>query len=806
MSQITVAFARAPAKHPPPTSTRSSMSNHDRSAATATAKPAAGPNAAARVPAGMKKISRLFAFTRLTRGRPDSANGNHPEWDSASTRESSPDVHQLTSRRRRAEPEARRPARNGLSRLVADDQNPPCAICATIDFPCLLNWRPGQPRPWIPLAHTLAELSACPYCIFFQALVGAEPDLTRKFTPYLRIRQAFERLGVGEKHELGGAVLFEVTTKSKALPWGYIVRVVEGNDDLAGYREATPAIRGRVIPPKLDPALPRTWIDFCMTNHSHTACGSRGPPIRGLKLVDCREEEVVFVDDLNAEAVEYVTLSYARGNASLDETDPPGSLPEELPQLLADAMSVTRSLGFRYLWVDRYCFPQYNAVERRRQLDKMGEIYARSALTLIVAAGEGMSDGIPGVSVPREEQLSLQTEAGYFTTSLIRPDVEVANSKWASRGWTYQEGLLSRRRLVFTPSQIYFQCQSLHCHETISYPLQTKPALNLGRVFPPTGAGTRTGDFKNIANGYLGREFAYPEDRLDAFRGILDQYAQMDPSMDNILGLPLFHGNDFKNKPDPSRIDRLAVGLGWRHDPAGDTETSTYPMYLHGQFPSWTWLAWKLRPEYTGYGPYFNLYQVGDETPLVDGISAVPNMDISIGFKDDKVLSWEHQGEAIAARSTPISFLRLRTYCFYIRLTVKPASADGASSSSPSRSPSSVTLTSPDLRDALRPSLTAMLLRAAHNTPDADPPPGDHELVGAFISGRDWKTDESFESANVLVCGRRDWAADGELVRLGTLELGAGGLLGVDEETAVVKGAMNDDRRLDVQLRELDIY
>ncbi|KAF4977263.1 hypothetical protein FDECE_18375 [Fusarium decemcellulare] len=770
---------------------------------------AAGPNsnsAAARVPAGMKKISRLFAFTRLTRGRPDSANGNaHNEWDSASTRESSPDVHQLSSRRRRAEPEARRPARNGLSRLVADDQNPPCAICATIDFPCLLNWRPGQPRPWIPLAHTLAELSACPYCIFFQALVGAEPDLTRKFTPYLRIRQAFERLGVGEKHELGGAVLFEVTTKSKALPWGYIVRVVEGNDDLAGYREATPAIRGRVIPPTIDPALPRTWIDFCMTNHSGAGCGSRGPPIRGLKLVDCREEEVVFVDDLNAEAVEYVTLSYVRDSPFDDETDYHGGLPDELPRLFVDAMTATRSLGFRYLWIDRYCFPQYNAAERRRQLDKMGEIYTRSALTLVVAAGEGVSDGIPGISVPREEQLSLQTEAGFFTTSLIRPDTEVANSKWASPSWTYQEGLLSRRRLVFTPSQIYFQCQSLHCHESISYPLQTKPALNLGRVFPLRGVGTRTGDFKKQVNGYLSRDFTSSEDRLDAFRGVLDKYAQMDPPMDNILGLPLFHAMDFKNLSSPDRTDRLAVALGWRFDPAGDTEVSPHPMHLHGSFPSWTWLAWKLRPEYTGYGPYFSLYQVGDETPLIDGISAVPKMTISIGFKDDKVLSWEDHGDAIAARSTPISFLRLQTYCFYIRLTVAPPTPDAASSSSSSTT-ANISLISPDLRDTLRPSLTAMLLRATYSSPDAEPPPGEHELVGAFISGRDWKLDESFESANVLICGRRDWAVDGDLVRLGTLELGTGGLLGVDEDTAVVKGAMNDERRLDVQLRELDIY
>ncbi|KAK7418000.1 hypothetical protein QQZ08_011436 [Neonectria magnoliae] len=764
------------------------MSQNDRPAATATAKPAA------RVPNGMKKFSRLFAFTRLTRGRPDVIN---PEWDvaAAATRESSPDLHQLSSSRRRREGQPKRPARNGLSRLVVDDDHPPCSICATIDFPRLLNWRPGQSRPWIPLAHTLAEESACPYCIFFQALVGAEPDLTRKFTPYLRIRQAFERLGVGEKHELGGAVLFEVTTKSKVLPWGYIVRVVESADDLAGYREPTPVIRGRLIPPLLDPLLPRTWIDFCMANHSTTACASPGRPIRGMKLLDCRDREILFVDDLMVEAVEYVTLSYVRGSSDdlpAPTATTPALLPADVPPLLVDAMSVTRSLGFRYLWVDQYCFPQYNGNERRRQLDRMGDIYARSALTLVIAAGEGVSDGIPGVSIPREEQLSLQTDAGHFTTSLTRPDVEVASSRWASRGWTYQEGLLSRRRLVFTPSQTYFQCQHLHCHETISHPLQTKPTLNLGRVFPSTGAGTQAKDFKAQVNGYMSREVTHPEDRLDAFRGILDHYAHMDPAVDNLLGLPLYHPQDFKDVASVSRTDRLAVGLAWKHEHLGEADTLAHSMYLQGPFPSWTWLAWKLRPEYPGNGPSFNLFEVCDDGPLIDNVTAAPNLEISIGFKDLSVLSWENDGDTIATNTSSITFLRLKSHCVDIRVN---KDADG-----------NITLTDMDLREPYPDALTALLLRASHNDPDGEAPAGDHVLVGIFLAGRDWKNDESYESASVLVCGRRNWVPDGELVRLGTLELGLGGLLGVDDEHAVVKGMMNDERRLDVYLREVDIY
>jgi hypothetical protein len=48
-----------------------------------------------------------------------------------------------------------------------------------------------------------------------------------------------------------------------------------------------------------------------------------------------------------------------------------------------------------------------------------------------------------------------------------RPSWDIRNSRWATRGWTYQEGLLSRRRLAFTSQQLYFHCQSAFCKEVL---------------------------------------------------------------------------------------------------------------------------------------------------------------------------------------------------------------------------------------------------------------------------------------------------------------------------------------------------
>ena len=127
----------------------------------------------------------------------------------------------------------------------------PCVACAIINFPRLLDWQPGDARPWIPLSHVLKKSTGnadpnadnCPYCVFFQAMVGATASMGAgldKSTPYMRIRLAFEKLGGGEKHELGRSVLVEVSTGSRVLPWGYIIKAEEGDEmDMSRYLEGT---------------------------------------------------------------------------------------------------------------------------------------------------------------------------------------------------------------------------------------------------------------------------------------------------------------------------------------------------------------------------------------------------------------------------------------------------------------------------------------------------------------------------------------------------------------------------------------
>ncbi|KAL7925480.1 heterokaryon incompatibility domain-containing protein [Trichoderma austrokoningii] len=975
----------------------------------------------------MKKFSKILS-RRLGR----SGGDDHHRWDAGL--QSGLDFHQLTSRRWRSGDDGlamngenhsrvftKEVPTYGAGRILADgseDAGQLCEICEAIDFPRLLDWKPGDARPWVSLAHCQRlklpdeeELSRhrdgttseeeedlsederrrrrrregnlCPWCVFFHSMIVTVPEgdenggadgrddraMKTKFTPYLRIRLAFERLGGGEKHPLAKSVLFEVTTRNRSLPWGYIVKAApaqeanvpiddgaetetRANPETASERgvdsgvesvtdvevkeevesEAKPraivvaeakveepikenqtglatvngkaksgeepkVIWGREITPLLHLDLAKNWIDFCGENHTTGPCAVKDRAlVKGLRLIDCEENKVVLAETLSTptphdkpqdaaecqsitpshktssimhQNVEYVTLSYVMGTYREDDDDNSDNehLPRRLPKVVTDAISTTKALGYRYLWVDRYCIPTRGdtkrASERRRQLDLMGQIYGHSALTLVVAAGEGVRDGIAGISAPREEQLSIQTESDLFTTSLLRPDLEVASSKWASRAWTYQEGLLSRRRLIFTPSQIYFQCQTLHCHESLSLPLQYAPGLNFGRVFPSSiDDALQPNKIKNHIKAYLAKSIGNTDDRLDAIRGLLHEYSAREKlPVENFLGLPLFHPDDFTKHKVVSQTDRLAIALGWMpsrplpsSSVSSSSATSSHDDLIYSPaidpyslidtpnpFPSWSWLAWHLS-QTTSSSTYnynipshtFNFNLVDDASPLLDRVSAPPGMEISVGFSDGMVLSWEIDGDAIARKADKIEMLRLKTFCF--DLTVKKTAAGlgakyGFSLAEPVAS--SLGKSATDSIEAwIRRSSVTVLSASADDVPAGL----EYSLIGVLMSGRHWKPESTVQQqqphghhhrsaaapttagpastamATILICRRANWDPDSRLIRLGVLNVAYDGLVSVagEADASIMKGidtrVGGEKKDLKVKLRELDIY
>jgi len=143
-----------------------------------------------------------------------------------------------------------------------------------------------------------------------------------------------------------------------------------------------------------------------------------------------------------------VTLSYLWGTSGEDGVD--------WPRTVLDAVAVTRGVGMRYLWVDRLCINQEDDEEKGYLINRMTTVYECADVTIFAAAGSGAGHGLPGVgSTPRKSQPRCALDSGSTLVSSLRDlRKDIIESTHWTRGWTYQERVLSNRRLVFTENQV----------------------------------------------------------------------------------------------------------------------------------------------------------------------------------------------------------------------------------------------------------------------------------------------------------------------------------------------------------------
>lgn len=92
----------------------------------------------------------------------------------------------------------------------------------------------------------------------------------------------------------------------------------------------------------------RETLDHCVLKHRK--CHSSGGSITKLRLIDV-EGEGRLEDFEQGQAIDYIALSYVWGTSSRETGDRKNFEPEPL---IKDAMIVTKRLGYKYLWVDRY--------------------------------------------------------------------------------------------------------------------------------------------------------------------------------------------------------------------------------------------------------------------------------------------------------------------------------------------------------------------------------------------------------------------------------------------------------------------
>ncbi|VUC32445.1 unnamed protein product [Clonostachys rosea] len=205
---------------------------------------------------------------------------------------------------------------------------------------------------------------------------------------------------------------------------------------------------------------------------------------------------------------QYMTLSYCWGTSGKNFKTTSSNLAQQLleipwdklAQTIQDAITVTRKLGIRYLWVDALCI-----IQARHSGDstsdwpvealKMGQYYENATCTLAASSSHDCADGMlldrPALRFGPADDVIIDFDDVFLgkTTQmhlvgLRGPPIEAAmeESHLLSRGWCVQERALSRRILYFARDALFWECNELRAGEH-------SPSKNLAFIPTPKTHG-----------------------------------------------------------------------------------------------------------------------------------------------------------------------------------------------------------------------------------------------------------------------------------------------------------------------------
>lgn len=209
----------------------------------------------------------------------------------------------------------------------------------------------------------------------------------------------------------------------------------------------------RIVPKEVNYQLLQKWISDC--RKLHKACTPIESSHLLWRLVDCQEGTLIPAPS----GCSYLALSYvwAKNGSKEDQVRKPEQaavLLGNLTKAIRDAIEVTRRLGERYLWVDKFCIDQENLDKNKDQILDMGLIYECAEVTIFAVYGQDGNFGLPGVNgTPRRVQASALIKGMQFASTLGHSFSIVRNSKWSTRSWTHQEAILSHWRLFSRKSK-----------------------------------------------------------------------------------------------------------------------------------------------------------------------------------------------------------------------------------------------------------------------------------------------------------------------------------------------------------------
>lgn len=363
------------------------------------------------------------------------------------------------------------------------------------------------------------------------------------------------------------------------------------------------------------------WIRNCTEGHTDCHKSSHAPlPTR---LVD-----VGSADSQNPRLVEtrgnkgtYFTLSHCwGGNQPLTTTKATlhermdGITWKSLPKTFQDAVTITRRLGMRYIWIDSLCIVQDDADDWETEAANMGAIYEASLLTISASIASNPNHGIFSCRRQPKKICCVDNNGEKYSVFVRKMISHTYLSTEAAKGpksdiplltraWAYQERLLATRVLHYLPDELFWECRSaIRCECGVYVPgakLRHHSKRAFSKVIQRNQAEPsklaiepwrwKVIEFKmwpQIVAEYSARDLTFRKDRLPALSGVARRLHSSNPSMQYLAGLWLDHLPEallwrvMKKRPEEKQDTRAREGpLGSRDSQPG------------AQTPSWSWAS-----------------------------------------------------------------------------------------------------------------------------------------------------------------------------------------------------------------------
>jgi hypothetical protein len=339
------------------------------------------------------------------------------------------------------------------------------------------------------------------------------------------------------------------------------------------------------------------WMQLCHTAHGE-ACSrpnwSRNiPRPTNLRVIDAKRRCIVDLP----ESQSFIALSYVWGNVetlqlrkeNFELLREDGALIRQsaLSDTIDDAIIFTDLIGENYLWADALCIVQDEPEDKLKYVQQMDRIYGMAKLTIVANSGTNANARLTGIAGSRTvTSESLVLDGFSILSKPHNTQNKCMSSSWNARGWTFQEKILSRKKVYFGIDEVSWECQldtwteSAVLERTNPFDQKRPRSGPLASFYSEAyqtkdliGSGDTLMAYSELVQDYTARELSQVSDRENAFLG-LQQAISGNTGEEYLFALPLSH---------------FHYALSWRS--SGGQYTAD-KMRNKSDFPSWSWLTW----------------------------------------------------------------------------------------------------------------------------------------------------------------------------------------------------------------------